>query len=102
MLVVADVVGDPIVVAIAPGTARAPNVVLSVYGKANGARWLAKQIGYAQQDGIPFFVSKDFAAAMPQPGSAEAIPSSSGPIPADGTAKPQRHVLSVRKNSTKS
>lgn len=102
MLFVIDAAGDPVVVAIQPGSDGSPNVVLSVYGKANGYEWLTRQITYARADGLPYYVRRDFAAAMPQPGSAEAIPSSSGPIPADGTAKPQRQILSIRKNSTKS
>ena len=102
MLVVSDRSGDPVVAAIAAGREGAPNVVLSLYGKANGIAWLTKQIEYAQADKLPYYARMDFAATMPQPGSAEAIPSSPGPIPADGTAKPSRNILSIRKDSTKS
>jgi Phage MuF-C-terminal domain len=99
VLVVKDVDGNPIVVPIAPGKNGGPNAVLSVYGKTNGLAWLAKQIQYAENDGVKCYISKDFAATMPQPGSVseETIPSSPGPIPADGTAKPKRHILSIRK-----
>jgi len=102
VLVVTDSSGHPVVVPIAPGSDGSPNAVLSVYGKANGIDWLAKQIEYAKADGLPYYVKKDFVATMPQPGSAEAIPSSPGLIPADGTTKPKRNILSLRKNSTKS
>ncbi len=102
VLVVPDAAGDPVIVAIQPDMNVERNVVLSVYGKTRGIDWATRQIADAKRDGLPHYVRGDFAATMPQPGSAEAIPSSSGPIPADGTAKPKRQILSVRKNSTNS
>ena len=102
VLVVTDAEGDPVLVVVQPGTAGSPNIILSVYGKTNGTAWIAAQIKYAAADGLPHFVGKGFAATLPQPGSANAIPSSPGLIPADGTTKPTRDILSLRKDSTKS
>lgn len=102
MLVVADADGDPVVAAIQSDNSSGLNVVLSVYGKKHGFDWAARQLAAARSDGLPVFEHKDFAASVPKPGSAEAIPSSPGPIPVDGTAKSRRHILSLRKNSTKS
>ncbi len=100
VLVVNDIDGEPVVVPIAPGRDGTANAVLSVYGKSDGLRWLRAQIGRAASDGLTYYVEKGFAASMPQPGSAEAIPSSPGPIPADGTTKPSRKILTVAEKST--
>jgi hypothetical protein len=102
VLVVTDVDGEPILVVVQPGTAGSPNIILSIYGKTNGAAWIATQIKHAAADGLPHYVGKGFAATLPQPGSANAIPSSSGLIPVDGTTKPRGRILSVCKDSTKS
>jgi Phage MuF-C-terminal domain len=102
VLVVTDVDGEPVLVIVEPGRAASPNVILSIYGKANGIQWIAKQIRYAAADSLAHYVGKGFAATLPQPGSANAIPSSPGLIPADGTTKPKRHILNLRKKSTSS
>ena len=99
LLVVTDRDGHPVVVAIAPDPERL-NAVLSVYGKENGWEWAAQQIADARADGLPTYEKKGFAASLPQPPATEVASSSSGPIPADGTAKPKREILSVRKKST--
>ena len=92
----------PILVPIMPGNGNAPNIVLSAYAKPNGTAWIEREIELAKRDKLIHFVEKGFAAALPKPGAANAIPSSSGPIPADGTTKPKRYILSLRKDSTKS
>ncbi|WP_375403491.1 hypothetical protein [uncultured Sphingomonas sp.] len=99
VLVVSDAQGDPVVVPIVPGLHGSPNTVLSMYGKQAGHNWIRKQIEQAARDALPHFISKGFAATLPQPGSARAIPSSPGPIPADGTAKPPRQILRPREKS---
>ena len=101
VLVVSDRNGDPILVPIAPGAGGEPNVVLSIYGKEAGLPWVYAQVARAVANGLPYYVRNDFAASMPQPGSAEAIPSSPGPIPANGTAKSGKNILTIRKNSIK-
>lgn len=98
VLVVVDADNNPILVPIAPGANGAPNTVLSIYGKNAGYEWVKQQIAYAAADQLPHYVGKGFAAALPQPGSALAIPSSPGPIPADGTAKPKRQILTIGRN----
>jgi hypothetical protein len=104
VLVVRDTAGDPIIAIIHPDQSAGRNVVLSVYGKEKGFSWIQAQIAQALEDGFAVFESLDFAATVPKPGSAplDAIPSSPGPIPADGTAKPRRDILSLRGKSTKS
>jgi Phage MuF-C-terminal domain len=102
VLVISDVDGDPVVVVVKPGNRGSPNIILSVYGKANGHAWTAAQIKYAAADSLPHFVSKGFAAALPQPPVANATSSSHGLIPSDGTAKPARDILSIGKKSTNS
>jgi Phage MuF-C-terminal domain len=97
VLIVTDADGEPVLVVVQPGTAGSPNIILSVYGKTDGLGWIAAQIKYAAADCLPHFVGKGFAATLPQPGSANAVPSSPGPIPADGTTKPKRDILTIRK-----
>ena len=99
VLVVRDSDGLPIIVPIAPGVEGHPNIVLSMYGKSGGVEWIQRQLEHAVAEALPHYVSKGFAATLPQPGSASAIPSSPGPIPADGTAKPLRNVLKLGKKS---
>lgn len=93
VLVVTDAEGNPVLAPIAPGLNGAPNVVLSIYGKESGLDWVNRQIRQAAQDAMPHYVAKGFAATLPQPGSASAIPSLPGLIPADGTTKPRRDIL---------
>ena len=102
VLAVQDSAGDPVFVPITAAPDRAANLVLSVYGKQSGATWLAREIAQAKSDGLNVFVERSFAASLPQPGSVseDTIPSSPGPIPADGTAKPKREILHLRKKST--
>ena len=100
VLVVIDLNCDSILVPIQPGRDAGPNVILSVYGKEAGLAWVGRELVRAAQDNLPHYQGKGFAAALPQPGSASAIPSSPGPIPADGTTKPQRDILSIGKKST--
>jgi hypothetical protein len=100
LLLVSDHKGDPVLVAVSPGDGSA-NVILSVYGKEAGYPWIIKEIASAKADGLPTYEGKDFAATLPQPPVAEATSSSHGLIPSNGTAKPKRDILSLRKNSTK-
>ena len=97
ILTVIDYDGCPVLVVIMPGSEHAPNTVLSVYGKDRGHAWIETEIARASNEGLPTFLKKDFAATMPQPESAskDAIPSSSGLIPVDGTAKPGREILTI-------
>lgn len=95
VLVVTDTDGQPVLVPVAPGTRGEPNIVLTVYGKEAGLSWVQREITAAAVEALPHYLSRGFAAALPQPGSALAIPSSSGPIPVDGTAKPKRDMLSL-------
>jgi Phage MuF-C-terminal domain len=93
VLLMTDINGDPVLVPIAPGKNGSPNILLSVYGKEDGTAWIHQQIKYAAAESLQHYVGKGFAAALPQPGSANAIPSSPGLIPADGTTKPARNLL---------
>lgn len=96
LLLVSDHNGDPILVAVSPGDGSA-NVILSVYGKEAGFPWVIKEIASARADGLPTYEGKDFAATLPQPPVVETTSSSHGLIPSNGTAKPKRDILSIRK-----
>lgn len=100
VLVCETEVASPIFVPIMPTTSS--NIVLSVYGRDDAAQWITREAGIASTDGSNFFIREDFAATMPKPGSdpIEPIPSSSGAIPANGTAKSAREILTIRKKST--
>jgi hypothetical protein len=104
VLVVHDREGEPVIAIVIPDPVVQRNVVLSVYGKTNGFAWIRTQLRYARSEGLTVFESEGFAASVPKPGSAseDAIPSSSGPIPVDGTAKPVREILRLFTKSTKS
>ena len=104
VLALQDAAGDPVLVPICADPDRGANVVLSIYGKEDGTAWLIREINEAKTKGLSVFVARGFAATLPQPGSAseETIPSSPDLIPVDGTAKPDRVVLSLRKKSTES
>jgi len=101
LLLVCDRDGSPVLVAIVPDHGGL-NAVLSVYGKENGFVWAANEMDRARGEGLDVYEGKGFAASLPQPPTAEAVSSSPGPIPADGTAKPRRQILSLRKKSTES
>jgi Phage MuF-C-terminal domain len=92
----------PVFVPIMPD--KSANIVLSVYGRDDAQHWIAREATIASNESLRFFVREDFAATMPKPesGSKEPISSSPGAIPADGTAKPPREILGLRKKSTKS
>lgn len=96
LLIVEDRNGDPILVAAAPG-AHGPNAILSIYGKEAGLEWVAKEIESAKAEGLPTYERKGFAATLPQPPVVETTSSSHGLIPSNGTAKPKRDILSIRK-----
>ena len=98
VLVVSDADDLPVIVPIAPGQRGEANIVLSMYGKSGGLEWVQRQLAHAVTDRLPHYVSKGFAVALPQPGSALAIPSSSDPISVDGTTKPSREILSMSRN----
>ena len=102
VLVVRDSDGSPVIVPIQPGLDGAPNVVLSVYGKAAGMAWVEAQLRQSRANGVSVFKKKGSADSVPKPGSAEAIPSSPGPIPADGSTEPKRGILHLRKKSSES
>jgi hypothetical protein len=104
VLVVRDMAGNPVIAIVIPDETAGRNVVLSVYGKDNGDAWIHAQMTSARNEGLVVFESEDFAASVPKPGSAskDAIPSSPGPIPVDGAAKPRRQILSIGKKSTES
>lgn len=93
---------DPILVPIFPAPDRASNIVMSVYAKPQGMIWIEREIEQATRDKVPFYARKGFAATLPKPGSAseDTIPSSPGPIPADGTTKPERRILRLREKSS--
>lgn len=95
VLVVSDAEGDPLIVPIEPDCHGNQNVVLSVYAKSDGYRWMHEQVANHALLGSTLFKGKGFAATLPQPGFTEAIPSSPGPIPADGTTKPGRQILTL-------
>lgn len=90
-----DVDGNPIVVPIL-AQAQDGNVVLSVYGKENGADWIERQIAKAVRHGEPVYMRDGFADAKPKPEPAEATSSSSALIAAEGPAKPARTILTPR------
>lgn len=93
-----------LLVPVLPARDIAFNLVLSVYARTDGLAWLNRELGIADQQGKSRYLERGFAATLPQPGSASenAIPSSSGSIPVDGTAKPKREILRLRKKSTES
>jgi Phage MuF-C-terminal domain len=93
-LVVEDAMGNPVIVPIQPDAGAGHNAVLSVYGKDSGWAWVEAQLGQSAADGLFHFRKRGFAVSVPQPG--ENSPSSPGPIPADGTTKPTRNILTVR------
>ncbi|MFM5894313.1 MAG: hypothetical protein ACKOQM_07770 [Novosphingobium sp.] len=103
VLVLDAFLDDPVLVPIFPDAAGAANVVLSIYEKTDGYRWINAEIARAQKEQLPLFVEKGFVATLPQPGSVseDTIPSSPGPIPADGTTKPEREILRLRRKSSK-
>jgi hypothetical protein len=96
LLVVLDRDGNPILVAANPGDGGA-NVILSVYGKEAGLSWIAKELEQARAEGLEVYERKDFAASLPQPPVANTTSSSHGLIPSNGTAKPKRDILTIRK-----
>ena len=102
VLVVRAASGDPLIGIVIPDAVAGRNIVLSVYGKDNGHAWVRAQLAYAREEGLEVYESEGFAASVPKPGSVseDTIPSSPGPIPVDGTAKPMRDILSLRKKST--
>jgi Phage MuF-C-terminal domain len=100
LLVVEDRDNNPVLVAAIAEQGR--NVILSVYGKDAGLEWVAKEIAFAEAEGIAVYKKMDFAASLPQPPVANATSSSHGLIPSDGTAKPARDILSIGKKSTNS
>ena len=102
VLVVRDLAGEPVIAAITPDLVTHRNVVLSVYGKQDGLAWVETQLAYARADGFKVFEDAGFAASVPKPGSVseDTIPSSPGPIPVDGTAKPERRILRLRQKSS--
>jgi hypothetical protein len=99
VLIVEDVDGNPIIVPILPGQNGSPNVILSLYGKDGGFSWIENQIAQHKNYGAAVYEKKGSIDTEPKPGSAEAIPSSPGPIPADGSMKPNRNILSISKKS---
>ena len=106
-ITILDVDGSPVVVPILPGEAGQPNIVLSIYGKfptqhQTGHQWIEKQIANAKREGKPYYLKNGSADSVPKPGSAEAIPSSPGSIPADGSTEPRRGILKLRKKSSES
>ena len=94
--------GGLVLVPIKPAASVAFNVVLSIYERPDGEAWLDRELRIASEDGLGSYVERGFAATLPKPGSAseDAIPSSSGSIPVDGTTKPKREILSLPKKST--
>lgn len=95
-----DADGCPIIVPITADRSGQRNVVLTAYGKDDtdhrtGHEWIQAQIETAQKEGAYVYVRDGFAGSQPQPGSAVAIPSSSGPIPVDGPTKPGRNILTI-------
>ncbi|HEX8302238.1 hypothetical protein [Sphingomonas sp.] len=100
LLIVKDRDNNPIVVAISPDANIGHNVVLSVYGKDAGFGWAATEMEAARKEGLPVYEGNGFAASLPQPPAVETASSSHGLIPSDGTAKPKRDILSIKKNSS--
>ena len=96
LLVVFDRNGHPVLVAANPGDNGA-NVILSVYGKEAGFTWIVKELEQARAEGLEVYERRDFAASLPQPPVANATSSSHGLIPSNGTAKPKRDILTIRK-----
>ncbi len=99
ILLVVDRDNNPVLVASMPGEGKL-NVILSVYGKHAGYEWAAKEIAFAEAEGYTIYKKTDFAASLPQPPVAKATSSSHGLIPSDGTAKPVRDILQLRKKSS--
>ena len=91
-----------VLVPILPAASVAFNLVLSIYERPDGEAWLRRELRIAAKEGKASFLERGFAATLPQPGSAseDALPSSSGSIPVDGTAKPEREILHLRKKSS--
>ncbi|MDH7973681.1 acetyltransferase [Sphingomonas sp. AR_OL41] len=90
--------GDPVIVPLVAHESGGA-VVLSVYGKsgserASGDEWIAKEIAQAQADGLKVFLGKGFADLKPQPAEQSSAPPSDL-IPAGGSAKPGRKILSL-------
>jgi Phage MuF-C-terminal domain len=102
VLVVNDRDGEPVIAILTADAVAQRNVILSVYGKSAGKAWIKAQIAYARREGLNVFERSDFAATVPKPGSAsgDTVPSSPGPIPVDGAAKPRRNMLRLRPKST--
>ena len=96
VLVVQDRTGAPILVAATAGDGSV-NMILSVYGKDAGLPWVANELALARANGLPVYEKNGFAASLPQPPVAEATSSSHDLISSNGTAKPKRHILSLRK-----
>jgi Phage MuF-C-terminal domain len=96
VLVVQDRTGAPILVAATAGDGSV-NMILSVYGKNAGLPWVANEIALARVEGLLIYEKNGFAASLPQPPVAEATSSSHDLISSNGTAKPKRHILSIRK-----
>ena len=91
-----------VLVPILPAGTVAFNLVLSIYERSDGYDWLERELRIAAKDGKASFLERGFAATLPQPGSAseDAIPSSPGSIPVDGTTKPKREILHLRQKSS--
>lgn len=98
-----DTDGHPILVPLIAEKGRSRNVVLTMFGKQGndlrtGLQWIDSQIAFARKENQSVYVRKGFAGAEPKPETAIAVSSSPGPIPADGPAKPERQILSLRSN----
>ncbi len=96
--------GGLVLVPILPAAEVAFNVILSVYARPDGDSWLTRELYLSGKDRLSSYVRRGFAATLPKPGSAseDTIPSSPGSIPADGTTKPKRLILQLRKKSIES
>lgn len=92
-----DADGNPVVVPMI-ASAEGTNIVLSVYGKSEGAAWIERRLARAKREGSPYFEKAGSADAVPKsdPVSEETSSSSSAPIAAEGSAKPNRKILSLR------
>lgn len=90
-----DVDGNPIIVPITVETGAARNVVLTTYGKEDGARWIANQLAAAKREGKTVYEKNGPAATKPETAaSEEALPP--GPIPIGRPAEPERKILTLR------
>jgi Phage MuF-C-terminal domain len=96
VLVVQDRTGAPVLVAATAGDGSV-NMILSVYGKDSGLPWVANEIAAARAAGLLVYEKNGFAVSLPQPPVAEATSSSHDLISSNGTTKPKRHILSLRK-----